>query len=206
MEAAISWEFASNSTSGLPVPIETLIRESNYGLPTLIFAVAEHKVDLPGGTAASQTDVWAVVQTPVGMLSLTVEAKAKESFGNETLKKWLVAGATERSINNRKMRWDYVRSHLPKSDSFLHIRYQLLHRCAASVIEARRLRFQHAAFIVQAFDTPAHGFQDYAAFCQSLGIGAARGSMATVPVDEVSLSIGWVDCPIATLHDMDSTA
>jgi hypothetical protein len=56
-----------------------------------MFAVAEHKVDLPGGIAASQCDVWAVVRTKAGMLSL-VEAKAKEKFGDEILEKWLVAG------------------------------------------------------------------------------------------------------------------
>jgi hypothetical protein len=205
-ETAVSWELASKSKSGIPAPIEKLFRESHYGEPLLMFAVAEHKVDLCGGKAASQSDVWAVVNTSLGMLSLTVEAKAKEAFGDEILERWLVAGKAEGSISNRKKRWEYVRSYLPKSDSFHQVRYQMLHRCAASVIEANRLGFQHAAFIVQAFDTPAESFQDYAVFCQALKIPAARGSMATTAVNAICLSVGWADCSLATHEEVAATA
>jgi Domain of unknown function (DUF6946) len=204
-ETAVSWEFASNSESGLPGSIDKLFRESDYGEPTLVSAVAEHKVDLPGGNAASQSDVWAIVRTSLGMVSLTVEAKAKESFGDEILEGWLVAGETELSTNNRKKRWEYVQAHLPKSDSLLQVRYQILHRCAASVIEAKRLGFRHAAFIVQAFNTPANSFEDYAVFCKALEIPAVRGSMTTTSVRAVSLGIGWADCPLATDAEVVAT-
>jgi hypothetical protein len=140
------------------------------------------------------------------MLSLSVEAKAKEAFGDEALERWLVAGGTDESKSNRKTRWDYVQSYLPRSDSFLQVRYQILHRCAASVIEAKRLGFQHAAFIVQAFNTPEESFQDYAAFCRALKIPGKRGSLATTVVDGVSLSVGWADCPLATDREVAATA
>ncbi len=197
-ETAVSWELAAKSASGLPEPIAKLLRENNYPDPTLIFAVAEHKVDLPGGTAASQSDVWAVVNTSSGMLSMTVEAKAKEPFGDEPLEKWLVAGKSERSISNRKARWEYVRSHLPSCDSLLQARYQMLHRCASAVIEAKRLGLNHAAFVVQAFETPAESFQDYAVFCKALKIPPKRGAMAATSVDGISLCVGWADCELAT--------
>src|SRR5438477_5709682 len=110
-ETAVSWELAATSKSGIPKPIEKLFHESNYSEPLLMFAVAEHKVDLPGGNAASQCDVWAVVSTSVGMLSLTVEAKASEAFGDEILEKWLVAGGSQDSKGNREKRMEYVCSH-----------------------------------------------------------------------------------------------
>jgi hypothetical protein len=197
-ETAVSWEQASRSSSGIPAPLENLLRESKYLDPVLLFAVAEHKVDLPGGTAASQSDVWAVINTAAGMVSMTVEAKARESFGDEILERWLIAGKTQASIDNRKERWDHVRSFLPESDTFLQVRYQMLHRCAASVIEARRLGYQHAAFVVQAFNTPEKSFQDFVVFCRALKIPAARGSLATTSVGGISLSVGWADCPAAT--------
>ena len=81
-ETAVSWELASRSNSGIPEPIAKLLCASGYRDHVLIFAIAEHKVPLPGGNAASQSDVWAVVNTGVGSLSLTVEAKARESFGD----------------------------------------------------------------------------------------------------------------------------
>jgi hypothetical protein len=197
-ETAVSWELASRSKSGLPAPITNLFRNRHYGEPLLLFAVAEHKVDLPGGSAASQSDVWAVVKTLAGMLSLTVEAKANEAFGDEIVENWLAARKTKESIDNRKTRFDYVRSHLPMADSFLSVRYQLLHRCAASVIEANRFGYLHAAFIVQAFNPPEKSFQDYATFCQALKIRALREELATTSVDGILLSVGWVDCPFAT--------
>lgn len=205
-ETAVSWEYASSSPTGLPQPIAELFRGTVFEIPVLQLAIAEHKVDLPGGRAASQCDVWAIVKTSMGMLSLTVEAKAREAFGDDILERWLVAGGTDESKSSRKTRWDYVQSHLPKSDSFLQVRYQILHRCAASVIEAKRLGFQHAAFIVQAFNTPEESFQNYAAFCQALRIPGKRGSLATTAVDGISLSVGWADCPLATDNEVAATA
>jgi hypothetical protein len=93
---------------------------------------------------------------------------------------------------------EQFRQYLPKSESFSRVRYQMLHRCAASVIEAKRLGFQHAAFVVQAFETPDSSFQDYAVFCEALKIAAERGRMATTSVDGISLGVGWADCPLAT--------
>lgn len=205
-ETAVSWELAATSKFEIPSPIGKLFTESNYRKPALIFAVAEHKVNLPGGAAASQCDVWAVVKTIQGMLSLTVEAKANEPFGDEIVERWLVAGKTEESMSNRKKRFEYVRSHLPPSDSLSPVRYQILHRCAASVIEAKRFGFQHAAFVVQAFSAPEQSFQDYAVFCQALNIPATRGRLATTSVDGVSLSVGWADCEFATDAEIAATA
>jgi hypothetical protein len=205
-ETAVSWEYASANPTGMPQPVAELFRDTIYENPVLQLAIAEHKVDLPGGRAASQCDVWAVVKTSKGMLSLTVEAKATEAFGDDILERWLVAGGSEESRVNRKARWDYVQSYLPKSDSFLPVRYQILHRCGASVIEAKRLGFQHAAFIVQAFNTPEESFQNYVAFCQALRIPGKRGSLATTSVDGISLSVGWADCPLATDNEVATTA
>jgi hypothetical protein len=204
-ETAVSWEIASKSKSGIPEPIEKLFVKGIFGDPLVVFAVAEHKVDLPGGNAASQCDVWAVLKTKAGMLSLTVEAKASEPFGDEILEKWLVAGKSKESTSNREKRFEYIRAHLPQSPSFMQVRYQILHRCAASVIEAKRLGFQQATFVVQAFNTPVQSFYDYKAFCDALGIPAARGEMATTAIDGISLSVGWADCPLSTSEEVAAT-
>jgi hypothetical protein len=195
-ETAVSWENASSNDSGLPRELEQLLLQS-FSNPVLLLAVAEHKVGLPGGNAASQSDVWAVINTAAGLLSLTVEAKASEAFGNETLEKWLV-GTSERSTKNRKDRWEYVHANLPPAESYLEVRYQMLHRCAAAVIEAKRLGALHAAFVVQAFNTPETSFVQFGRFCSALKLPAARGKLATATVGGVSLSLGWIDCPLAT--------
>ena len=205
-ETAVSWELAARSKSGIPDPIEKLFRASGYGEPVLILAAAEHKVPLPGGNAASQSDVWAVVNTSLGMLSLTVEAKAKESFGDAILHTWREGDGSDASKRNRIDRWNYLCLHLPKADSFDQVRYQMLHRCASAVIEAKRLGFTHAAFVVQAFETPHESFQDYEVFCDALKIPAARGTMALTTVDGIRLGIGWADCALASDADIAATA
>jgi hypothetical protein len=184
------------SASGLPIELGQLL-EGIFSNPILLLAVAEHKVDLPGGSAASQSDVWAVINTATGLLSLTVEAKAGESFGAQTLEKWLV-GTSEQSAINRKDRWEFLQAHLPATELYLDVRYQMLHRCASAVIEARRLGCSQAAFVVQAFNTPQKSFREFEKLCSALRLPAARGSLSATAVDGISLSIGWIDCPLAS--------
>jgi hypothetical protein len=205
-ETAVSWEIAASTKAGLPLPIERLFQDTGYLNPVLMFAVAEHKVALRGGGGASQADVWAVIGSSRGEVSVAVEAKANESFGDAILKDWLIGSGSANSKANRHDRWEFVRSYLPHADSYLEARFQMLHRCAAAVIEAKRLGFQHAAFLVQAFGTPDKSFQDYAVFCEALKIPAKRGAMATTSVDNISLCIGWADCDLATDEQIASIA
>ncbi len=203
METAVSWELADGAKSetnpGLPKPILKLLEESGYEDPVLLLAIAEHKVELEGQGGPSQCDVWAIVRTSLGMLSLSVEAKERESFGDDILKDWLVKNESDRSKANRQKRWDFIKSHLPNVDAsrFEQVRYQILHRCAASVIEAKRWGFPNAAFVVQAFETPEKSFEDYAAFCDALGLSAKSKGMESTSVDGLRLDIGWADCPLA---------
>jgi len=205
-ETAVSWETASRTVSGLPAPIERLLVAGGFLDPTLLIALAEHKVDLPGGAASSQSDVWALVRTSAGIASIAVEAKAQEAFGDDALDSWLLAGQTDDAKTNRALRWDHVRSHLPIAQSYTRVRYQMLHRCAAAVIEAKRFGLKHAAFIVQAFGSPETSFEDYAIFCDALGIPAGRGSFAVSQVDDIVLGIGWADCAFATDREIAAVA
>jgi hypothetical protein len=186
----------------LPKPITKLFQNRNFAEAELLFAVAEHKVKLAGRGHDSQCDVWAMLNTSKGAVSLTVEAKANEPFGqdNETLAEWLGAERSEQSQKNRQMRWDYIRKHLPSpgTNGYSEVAYQLLHRCAAAVIEARRFRLSHAAFLVQSFNSPKESFNEYVRFCVAIGIRVERGQMQITSVEDVRLGIGWADCPLAT--------
>jgi hypothetical protein len=201
-EAAVSWQTASCHPCGLPEPIAELFRGSNFGEATLLLAIAEHKVPLDGGRADSQCDVWALLESPSGGVSLSVEAKANEAFGqgNESLRDWLVAGESERSRGNRQDRWKHIVKHLPDAgtDAYSLVPYQLLHRCAAAVIEALRFRLPNAAFIVQSFGAPSGSFEAFAGFCQAINLKSERSKMCVTQVGKIRLGIGWADCPFAT--------
>ena len=208
LETAASWELASSSSTGLPEPIAELFRGSDYGDPELMFALAEHKVPLPGGRTESQCDVWALLHTGAGLVSLSAEAKANEPFGqnNESLAEWLVAEESDKSHRNRETRWEHIRKHLPTigADGYSQVAYQLLHRCATAVIEAGRLRLTNAAFVVQAFDSPKESFEAFSRFCQAMGLRAERGRMRMTVVGNVHLGVGWADCPFATDEQLAS--
>ena len=209
-ETAVSWELASRTATGIPEPVAQLFRESNYHDATLMLAVAEHQVDLPGGRAPSQCDVWSIVNTSLGAVSLSVEAKAKEPFGksNESLSQWLVGGKSPKSREKRQKRWSYIREHLPMAGltAFDGVAYQLLHRCAAAVIEAKRCRVPHAAFVVQAFNSPAESFAVFSKFCGAFGITPERGRFHMTTVGEIQLAIGWADCVPANERQIAKTA
>lgn len=207
METAVSWETAASSKSGLPESIAQALASSGYADPMLLLAVAEHAVPLPGRGGRSQCDVWGVIHASMGAISFTVEAKADEPFGDrhQSLANWLISGT---SPPNRVTRWQEIQKHLPDSPegAYAPIAYQLLHRCAAAVIEARRLHLHHAILLVQAFDSPATSFAEYDKFCQVLGLPSTRGQIHTTKVDNISLGLGWVDCPKATDRMIAATA
>ena len=209
-ETAVSWEKAAYHSAGLPEPVADLFRGSVFGEATLLLAIAEHKVPLVGGLADSQCDVWALLSSASGGISLSVEAKANESFGqgNEPLKDWLIAGKSERSRQNRKDRWKCIFASLPSAgqDAYSPAPYQLLHRCAAAVIEAKRFSVPNAVFIVQAFKSPVESFEAFSTFCRAVGAKAERGQMQTTTVGEIRLGIGWVDCPFATDAEVAAVA
>jgi len=208
METAVIWESASHTASGLPEPICTLFRESDFGEPDLLFAVAEHKVRLRGTGGDSQCDVWALVKCREFTVSMTVEAKAKETFGNkhEPLLVWKASGSSARSEPNRLERWQHIQENLPilEAGTYESVPFQILQRCAAAVIEARRFGLRNAVFIVQAFSSPTESFEMFARFTAALSVPPEKNRLHFSTVGEVRLGIGWVDCPFANDAQMAS--
>ena len=73
------------------------------------------------------------------------------------------------------------------------LRYQLLHRTAAAVIEAKRYRAGRAAMIVQSWSVDRDGYDDYLGFFAAVGlVGIEPGDLyGPLMVDGVSLWTGW---------------
>ena len=57
----------------------------------MLIGLPEHKVALPGGARASQTDLWVLARTNDDLISIAVEGKVRESFG-PTLAEWFGVG------------------------------------------------------------------------------------------------------------------
>lgn len=177
MAAAQSWE------AGFPPEVANMLGAD----AELQFAIVEHKVPLPGGGAPSQCDVFALARGDGRDMAVAVEAKVAEPFG-PLLSEWLKKPSPGKDTRLAAI-CDWLGRDNPPQD----LRYQLFHRTAAAIAEARRFRRPVAAMIVQSFSPERLWFDDFAAFCTFLGMTDAQPDepMETTLPDGITLRLGW---------------
>lgn len=198
-EAAVSWEVATATPRGLPGEIAAILDQVDMLRgAALLFAFPEHKVPLPGGSRPSQTDVWALLKGPTGLISMAVEAKAEESFG-ETIAMWL-----KEETKGKRERLDYLSETLKAPARFPDsIRYQLLHRAASAILEARRVGASSAVMMVQSFRALSPSAMDYLAFGEALGVKLAPEKLVRIKAHtDPVLFLGWATSPICSDSDI----
>jgi hypothetical protein len=187
---AESWE----ESQGIPDEIKKIFTQS--GVPRfseyeLLFAAPEYKVMLDGGQRPSQNDVFAVIKVEDGIMTMTVEGKAREDFG-PTLEKW----KQKTSVNGAKERLEMLKNHLnltkEPDDS---VRYQLLHRTASAVIEAKKFHAVCAAMVVQSFvkSSEENHYADFQAFVNLFQSRKYNSDLIYLTkVQDIDLYAGWV--------------
>jgi hypothetical protein len=162
---------------------------------TLLLAIPEHQVPLAGGARASQTDLWLLARTSRGLLSVVVEGKVNESFG-PSVGDWeadATTGARERWAALCRL----LEIQQPCNPS---IRYQLFHRTATALLEARRFFARGAAVVVHSFSRHCEGFGDFQHFVRVMGGRLERpGQLVSVaPREGIEMFFGWAQGPVAT--------
>lgn len=158
------WEDAK----GLPPEIAALFDDQ----ATLLLGIPEHKVDLPGGSRPSQTDLFALVRWHDRTVACAVEGKVAEPFG-PTIAEW-----QSQPSDGKKKRLDYLCGLLGLAQPLPpNLRYQLLHRTASAAIEADRFKTDEAAMIVHSFSTTGQWFDDFALFAKLFGLAATRDTL-----------------------------
>ncbi|WP_435531972.1 DUF6946 family protein [Sinorhizobium fredii] len=156
-------------------------RPSPWGYP-------EHKVPLPGSRRGeSQNDLFALVRAGEQTVAITIEGKVDEPF-DQPLGRWLKeASAGKRERLN--FMCDLLGLKLPLSDD---IRYQLIHRTASAVIEAKRFKTDAAAMVVHSFSPTRRWFEDYAAFAALFGLEAEPDQLHSIEAAHTPrLYLGW---------------
>jgi hypothetical protein len=74
-----------------------------------------------------------------------------------------------------------------------HICYQLLHRTASAIIEAKRFGATYALMIVHSFSENNTGYFDFGAFVSLYGIEPRINDLQTINMKNgISLKVGWV--------------
>jgi len=205
MELAVQWLLAVRTASGLPSDIRELLEFTPaFRGARLKLAIAERRTSLPGGGASSQSDLWALLERDAGLASLIVEGKAREPF-DQTVRQWLrpPPGASDQSPGKLE-RLGFICNMLGlRVEQVSDIRYQLLHRAAAALIEAETWQADDAVMVVQRFARdPASrpkSFEDFAAFLRLWGKQAEPGQLSALGVPgRRPLMIGWADSRFAT--------
>jgi hypothetical protein len=193
LEMAVCWEAARESERGIPADVERVLDSFDRTRGAeLLFAVPEHQVSFAGGGHASQNDLWALLRVGGDIVSLAIEAKAGEKL-DDLVDDWL----PEKGTSSRKPeRLLDLREWLAVGDAELgHIRYQLLHRAASALKEAKRFGAAGALLLVQSFarerDIPS--LRDLEAFGELMGAEVAENAIATCGRRTcVPLMLGWV--------------
>lgn len=186
---ASSWE----ESEGFPEEVQEVFNRSGH--PQLhdlkfIRGYPEHKVPLPGGSSASQSDIFVIAESGSERIVISVEGKVKESFG-QYVEDWI---ADAPSTSGKPVRFGYLKERLGIEDSGLEgIRYQLMHRTASALIEAERFGVETAVMLVHSFSQEDEHIGDYQAFVELFG---ASGGVNTVSYagnrNGIDLYLAWV--------------
>lgn len=176
-----------------------------FGVPfadaELVLAIPEHRIALPGGSRASETDLFALARSGFELISIAVEGKVDEEF-DVPVRDWLDRSTAEQARRGphepnaqARQRLSFLCELLQLDEADIRdLRYQLLHRTVAAILEAQRFAAQHAVMLVHSFSASGAWLADYQAFAQRMG---ARGADADriVAVGErggIPLYLAWV--------------
>lgn len=186
MTLAQSWEAAHPSA---PPEVERALGSSRDPLLmdlSLLLAIPEYQVDLPGGQRPSQTDVLALMRGREGVVAVAVEGKVDEPFGPTVGEK-----RSEQSTGvDERLAW--LIDFLDLGECPDAIRYQLLHRTASALLVAQQFDAKAAVMLVQSFSPTGLWFDDFSAFAALLGADAAVDAVSRVErEDGLPLFIGW---------------
>jgi len=186
MTLARSWEDAHPEVPAeVSLALESAGDASLTGL-SLLLAIPEYKVKLPGGVRPSQTDVLALMRGDDGLVAVAVEGKVDEAFGRTVGEK----RAEHSSGVDERLVWLLDRigfTAVPET-----IRYQLLHRTVSAIEAASEFNAAAAVMLVQSFSPTDKWFADFEAFADLFGVRVEIGSIALVGKRSgVPLFIGW---------------
>lgn len=177
------------AADGIPDDVHTVLMQA----PTLqgleaAFCIPEHQTPLPGGSQPSQSDVWVLATTTNGLVSIAVEGKVSESFG-PTIGDWKTDTSPGKDKRLRFLCSELALPFPPRN----HFRYQLFHRTASAVIEAKRFHATDAVMVIHTFSPTDEWLSDYQDFLGLLELTGGVNEVASKQLaDGPRLHLAWV--------------
>jgi hypothetical protein len=187
---------------GVPKAVRRVLNGcEDYHAAQVVHGSFEHQTDLRSAGAPSQTDLLLVASIRAGLAVIAVEGKVDEGFG-ETVREWNASPSKRRPLRLTGL-CDLLG--LP-STTVDTLRYQLLHRTAAALLEAQRYRTGRALMLVHSFtdhnptSKKGDSFEDFQAFAATLGAPLDRRNSVSEAVIRhgIHLRLAWVaDKPVS---------
>ena len=153
----------------------------------LIRGIPEYVTKLPQRGEGRNHDLWLLGRTKIASVTICVEAKADEPFGNHIVAEYRKAALRrrERGISTRAPeRIDALLNMVKKTTSnWDGIRYQLLTAITGTILQARLDKSDLAVFVVHEFRTDKttaenleRNDEDYERFLATLGIPSSASA------------------------------
>lgn len=185
---AYCWQEAN----GFPKCVINVFKKSKIKLfqnIELLLAFPEYKVPLPGGLHPSQNDIFILAKTNNQLISITVEGKVSEPFG-EIITEWRKDNSEGKDI---RLKFLLDKLGLEKNKQIDTIRYQLLHRTASALIEAEKFKAENALMLVNSFSQSNEWFDDYGQFLALFNLNAEPDSLVFAKnINGIDLYFSWV--------------
>lgn len=166
----------------VPPEVDALLTEA-FGAYEIVEGFFEKETKLDELGRPSQTDLLLLIRAGARLAVVAVEGKAKETFGPRV---------SESRRNESRLAGLCSRLELRPAD-VRNIRYQLLHRTVAALLEAKRYGARDALMLVHSFDSTNSSLADYRAFADRLGLSEAGPGQVTSPttLDGICLRLAW---------------
>ncbi|MGE0487250.1 MAG: hypothetical protein AB7Q81_24060 [Gammaproteobacteria bacterium] len=184
---ATAWEDAGGFPPEIRAALDGAADPALHGLE-LLAGFPEHEVALPGGRRPSQSDIWLLARGAAGLVSIAVEGKVAEPFDKPVVE-WLAEASA-----GKQERLAFLCATLGlEVDRVAAVRYQLLHRTASAILEARRFTCTRAVMLVHSFSQEHAWSDDFSTFAACFGSAAKLGALQTVTtVGGLPVALGWV--------------
>lgn len=187
---AYCWQEASD----FPECVKKVFKRSGIELfqsIELLLAFPEYKVPLKGGLRPSQNDIFVLSKSIYQnqLISIMVEGKVSEPF-DKPIAEW-----KKEDSNGKETRLKFLLKELEleENEKINDIYYQLLHRTASAIIEAKKFKAENALMLVHSFSPSNERFEDYKKFLALFDLDAKVNSLLYAKnIRGVNLYFGWV--------------
>ncbi|PKN79837.1 MAG: hypothetical protein CVU48_04115 [Candidatus Cloacimonetes bacterium HGW-Cloacimonetes-1] len=168
-----------------------------------IFLFPEYSVQMPGKGKDSFNDLYVLTSTKNGYLPIIVEAKAGEEFGPIVSEWYRDKGKSWDKGKNASIRLSGILSILglegydqPPYLRIGNLRYQLFHRSASAILEAKRIKATKALVLIQSFRQDAKSYSDFKQFLNLFSFNdpiSQKVPLGPLLINGIELYFAWID-------------